>query len=204
MFLAPGPAGRAAQPPGPPPAALRRARLAWARPEASREAKRPGRPTTGRLPGTTIRRPAGNPRTGPARSRTTPAGQHDSPARPTAGSSHPAPPEPVILYRSAAASSSSASSTHGRRAFPALLRVRSSLTVRDGRSRPAVAASGQILMTAHTQRHARRVSHRNSFTAADRSHLHEFTPADGTPVSPAGCWDAGEPQGSWEGSCPVS
>jgi hypothetical protein len=39
-----------------------------------------------------------------------------------------------------------------------------------------------------------------SFMAADRSQLHEFTLAGGMPVSPAGCWDGDEPQGSRDGS----
>lgn len=42
--------------------------------------------------------------------------------------------------------------------------------------------------------------HRNSFIAADRSHLHEFTLADGTVITPHRWWDGEEPDGSLDGA----
>ena len=40
----------------------------------------------------------------------------------------------------------------------------------------------------------------DAFARWDRSHLHEFTLADGTAVSPAKWWDGDEPDGSLDGS----
>ncbi|MGD0609245.1 MAG: hypothetical protein ABSA53_37410 [Streptosporangiaceae bacterium] len=40
----------------------------------------------------------------------------------------------------------------------------------------------------------------NAFGRWDRSHLHEFTLAEGTSISPAKWWDGDEPEGSLDGS----
>jgi hypothetical protein len=40
----------------------------------------------------------------------------------------------------------------------------------------------------------------DAFARWDRSHLHEFTLTDGTPISPARWWDGDEPEGMVDGS----
>jgi Plasmid pRiA4b ORF-3-like protein len=40
----------------------------------------------------------------------------------------------------------------------------------------------------------------DAFARWDRNHLHEFTFADGTPVSPASTWDGDEREGTLDGS----
>ena len=50
------------------------------------------------------------------------------------------------------------------------------------------------------QRLAQRLPHEDSFITAGRSHLHEFTLADATVITPHRWWDGEEPEGSLDGA----